>query len=121
MTAKCVIKKEDSKPAYHARSKRRKAASTSASVANSRRLAWANPSSTAGRSAGSIFSGSPSLNDRLNVASAIWSWLSGGSRRTASRAFLQQLGQGFKIGRSALKGKQLLRAITPWWEDDPAD
>src|SRR6266850_2400001 len=41
-------------------SKRRNAASTSASVANWWRLACASPSSTAGRCAGSISSGSPS-------------------------------------------------------------
>src|SRR5690349_19263023 len=40
--------------------KRRNAASTSASVANWRRLACARPSSTAGRCAASISSGSPS-------------------------------------------------------------
>src|SRR5216684_218618 len=50
------------------RSKRRKAASTSASLANWRRLAWARPSSTAGRCAASISSGSPSLRSEEHTS-----------------------------------------------------
>src|SRR4051794_34009604 len=52
-------------------SKRRNAASISASVANWRRLACARPSSTAGRCAGSISSGSPSFPVKVSMASAM--------------------------------------------------
>src|ERR1051325_1136838 len=72
-------------------SKRRKAASTSASVANSRRCACARPSSTADKCAGSISSGSPSSPAQVSIARAISSWLSGGSCRTASSAFSRSL------------------------------
>src|SRR5262249_2397646 len=67
-------------------SKRRKAASTSLSVANWRRLACVRLSSTSPKCAGSMGSGSPSLPVRLNMARAISSWLSGGNRRTAASA-----------------------------------
>src|SRR5882672_828822 len=53
------------------RSKRRKAASISASVEKWCRVACARPSSTAARWAGSTSSGSPSLPLRLSIASAI--------------------------------------------------
>src|SRR5215216_2488313 len=73
------------------RSKRRKTASTSASVANSRRLASARLSSTSAKCAGSISSGSLSSPARVSMARAISSWVSGGSCRTASSAFSKSL------------------------------
>jgi addiction module HigA family antidote len=57
-------------PQLH-RPKRRKAALISSSVANSRRFAWANPSRTAGKSAGSIGSASISPPAKRRMVRAI--------------------------------------------------
>src|SRR5262249_29777186 len=84
------------------RSKRRKAASTSASPANWRRLAWARPSSTAGRCAASISSGSPPLAASCSMARAISSWLSGSRRRTAFSRWSESLVIGERLNASCL-------------------
>src|SRR5436190_23510130 len=67
-------------------SNRRNAASTSASLAKSPRLACASPSSTAGKWAESTASGWSSLPTSSSMVRAISSWVTCGSRRTASRA-----------------------------------
>jgi hypothetical protein len=88
------------------RSKRRNAAATSSSVANWRRFAWARPSRTAGRCAGSIASGSPSSPAKVSMARAISSWLLGGNRRTASSAVSRSfvIGQQYAVCRQKWKG-----------------
>src|SRR6202035_2085093 len=60
-------------------------------------LAWARLSSTSGKWAGSISSSSTPSPARLSIARAISSWLSGGNRRTAARAFSRSLVMGASI------------------------
>lgn len=70
-------------------SKRRNAASTSASLANCCRRACAKASNTSGKCDGSIGSGAPSSPTSVSIARAISSWLSGGNFCTASSACLK--------------------------------